>query len=547
MLSRLLLTDASGRVLQSIENAAFSETAFQQAATLGDALSLVPCTRLDEPGSVTLRYATEGLLPLSRRLPEMDDAVFYAFVERLVHVLLGVHLAKGFSISAVVTNFECIYCDSSNVPRLLYTFQEPSENSSPQQRHVLTQLRQLAHVRTPQTAELWECIDDPFCDLFVLNTFFSLRAAKPSGGSVTVMPRQAPFRGNQPARPEKPEDSGIINAVRGSISMVSSQSSSMPPRPAPVPVFGMDQPTQDEPAVPGERDFVRGGALKPPSAPAFGIDQPTQDAPASNSLRHPAAEASLAVGIDQETADEAIPYEPRPEPRVLPRIDPAPVKTPPDGSAPIGPAPAPSAHKIPEGVSPHAWQAYLDQKAAFWRTLGLLTAGLAGTVLLGLVIGAFTGFLGVLLYLMLVLLSGAVLMSRGYLDALRPYHKPKPVQPEPQAPDIEAVFSVRIKLRSTNLTSPVEITVRQQNQLIGSDKRYCVASLPFKGVSRRHFRIISTKVAGHTDYAIRDEGSKNGTELNGQFLEPGKEYPLHVGDRITLAHRYVFVVCSDAY
>ena len=46
---------------------------------------------------------------------------------------------------------------------------------------------------------------------------------------------------------------------------------------------------------------------------------------------------------------------------------------------------------------------------------------------------------------------------------------------------------------------------------------------------------------------IRDEGSKNGTRLNDQKLEVGVEYPMKIGDIITLAGRYQFKVVSDAY
>ena len=93
----------------------------------------------------------------------------------------------------------------------------------------------------------------------------------------------------------------------------------------------------------------------------------------------------------------------------------------------------------------------------------------------------------------------------------------------------------------------VEITIRQQTQLLGSDARQCLSPLKFKGISRRHCSIISEQGAGHMEYYIRDEGSKNGTKLNGEILQPGMRYPLHIGDRITLATQYVFEVGSDAY
>lgn len=554
-MSHLLLTDTSGRLVQSIENAAFSEMAFQQAAVSGGALSLVPCTRQDEQGRITLRYSTENLIPLSRRLPEMDSAVFYSFLERFVHILLGIHLAKGFSIGGIVTDFEFMYCDLSDNPLLLYTFQEPCDDSAPQQRQVLLQLRQLVSVRTPETAELWKCIDDPFCDLFVLNTFFSLRTAKPNGGSVTVVPRQAPFRGAQPARSEESEDSGIINAVRGSINMVSKQSSFTSPETSYTcaPGFDMDQPTQDESNA-SQKTTKRMTADTPNAQAhtgfAIGMDQSTADDPAyqpfSANPRMPQADAPTSVaprGTGRHTDDA--------EQRVLSQSTLAVSqktltdipKLPATASVQL----APHTRKIPDGIPVDEWQEYLKKRDAFWRAFGLLIGGMVCAAMLGMVIGAFGGFVGVLLYLMVAMLGVAVLINRGRLDALRPFKKPKPLQPEPKAPNIEAVFSVRIKLRSTNLTSPMEITVRHQDQLIGSDRRCCSSPLPFEGISRRHFRIISTKVAGHTDYSIRDENSTNGTELNGQRLKPGKDYPLHVGDRITLAHRYVFVVCSDAY
>jgi hypothetical protein len=50
-------------------------------------------------------------------------------------------------------------------------------------------------------------------------------------------------------------------------------------------------------------------------------------------------------------------------------------------------------------------------------------------------------------------------------------------------------------------------------------------------VSRLHAKIVSQ---GNGNYALKDEGSANGTKVNGQLVNKYQTYPLQEGDRIQL-------------
>jgi pSer/pThr/pTyr-binding forkhead associated (FHA) protein len=50
-------------------------------------------------------------------------------------------------------------------------------------------------------------------------------------------------------------------------------------------------------------------------------------------------------------------------------------------------------------------------------------------------------------------------------------------------------------------------------------------------VSRLHASIVNT---GNGSYALKDEGSANGTKVNGQMVNKYQTYPLQEGDRIQL-------------
>ncbi|MBN1485438.1 MAG: FHA domain-containing protein, partial [Chloroflexia bacterium] len=69
----------------------------------------------------------------------------------------------------------------------------------------------------------------------------------------------------------------------------------------------------------------------------------------------------------------------------------------------------------------------------------------------------------------------------------------------------------------------------------------CGLTLPDRQVSRHHATIY--RRGGQ--YMLRDEGSRNGTLLNGQMMR--LPYALHDGDEIRLAARYRLIfVASEA-
>jgi pSer/pThr/pTyr-binding forkhead associated (FHA) protein len=53
-------------------------------------------------------------------------------------------------------------------------------------------------------------------------------------------------------------------------------------------------------------------------------------------------------------------------------------------------------------------------------------------------------------------------------------------------------------------------------------------------VSARHAKIVANPVTG--DFVLHDNGSRNGTELNGVKLEPGEAKPLSDDDTIKMGH-----------
>ncbi|MBQ6399576.1 MAG: FHA domain-containing protein [Clostridia bacterium] len=182
-------------------------------------------------------------------------------------------------------------------------------------------------------------------------------------------------------------------------------------------------------------------------------------------------------------------------------------------------------------------------KKHLWIPFVLLIA-VAGAALLG---GAFAGAVGVIFVLILAAATTGILTATGKLRGFLRPRKPKKNLPELDAPELTSVYTVKLRLKSTNLPKPVEITIRKEEQLLGCDSVLCIQPLPYKGISHRHCTIISKHQHGHTTYFVRDEGSKNGTKLNDRKLDPGIDYPLQIGDLITLAGRYQFKVLSDAY
>ena len=188
------------------------------------------------------------------------------------------------------------------------------------------------------------------------------------------------------------------------------------------------------------------------------------------------------------------------------------------------------------------------QAMSKWKSrLWIPFAAAFGLVLLILLGGAFAGAFGVVFLILAAAAAIAILFATGKMKWLALPRKPQKQLPQRGTPELTSVYSVRLRLKSMNLPKPVEVVIRKEEQLIGCDKNHCIQPLDYKGISHRHCMIISRYQHGHTEYYIRDENSKNGTRLNERKLDPGVEYPLQIGDVVTLAGRYQFRVLSDAY
>jgi pSer/pThr/pTyr-binding forkhead associated (FHA) protein len=72
--------------------------------------------------------------------------------------------------------------------------------------------------------------------------------------------------------------------------------------------------------------------------------------------------------------------------------------------------------------------------------------------------------------------------------------------------------------------------VRKESLSIGRSRESDIF-LEDLAVSRLHASILNM---GNGNYALKDEGSANGTKVNGQLVNKYQTYPLQEGDRIQL-------------
>jgi len=190
--------------------------------------------------------------------------------------------------------------------------------------------------------------------------------------------------------------------------------------------------------------------------------------------------------------------------------------------------------------------AYNAHKAQMKRKIWIVPVFIAAVAVVAILIAALLSVPIMLLFLLLVVLGVTILAAMGKLKWLKFVKKPKIQKFEMEMPEMAPIHSVHICLRSKNLATPVEITIRDAVQYIGSDDKLCRVPLHFKGVSHRHLIISCQTKSGNSQYFVTDQGSKNGTKLNGQVLKPYETYSLNFGDVITIARLYEFQVCSDA-
>jgi len=98
-------------------------------------------------------------------------------------------------------------------------------------------------------------------------------------------------------------------------------------------------------------------------------------------------------------------------------------------------------------------------------------------------------------------------------------------------PDRFASMGLRLEVRSLWTAAATVSGARfefDQTRVVIGRRRGADVILPHAAVSQLH-ATIETRGTG---YAVRDEGSTNGTRVNGQRIAPGRPKPLRSGDRI---------------
>ena len=188
----------------------------------------------------------------------------------------------------------------------------------------------------------------------------------------------------------------------------------------------------------------------------------------------------------------------------------------------------------------------MDPKKAFWESVSRIAVYAVAAAVLAILTGAFLGGTGIILIILAAAVGLALLFRQGYLTLKWP-KKPDAAAEQPAAPNVEKIFTVRLRMISQNLATHQEVIIRENNQIIGSDPSVCRSPVSYRGISRKHCRISCKRAGGHEEYFITDLGSTNGTQLNGEKLKPNMPYSLKLGDHVTLAGKYDFKISSDAY
>lgn len=500
-MARFILTDQQGNHIMMLDDLPFDEAAFDKALSTGSPLASLEYQPQGE--DVICAYDLKGMTSLKERLSKADGKGFAGLAEKLIQSLYALYQKGKVPLSFVVMDLGAIYVDGADTFRFLLAGTAPDQGVQ-SALPLIGQLREMAQVKlsSDTDADLLAALDDPFVSLFSLRSYFS---------------------------DHRPVGAADVQQV------------------------GSEAPSEPKPAFPWQGESRQAPKPQPRSfspAPQPAPPRPVPPAPAPA----PASDAApmLIYGGDEATRYEGAPSAPfdRPAP---PAPAPAPRQAPPP-PAPEKPKKAKKSAKPPKAPKPPKRR---KEKSVRSREPGqpfsiahsymILGAALVLWIVIGLVVLALLGGFGLFIYVLLSLLLFAWLISRGKLQRFRFRKRKEIAVPTVAPPSIDSVFNVSIKLCSRNLNRAVEVTIRQQDQMVGSDEKSCPVALPYKGISRKHFSILSKVNAGHTEHFIRDENSRFGTQLNGQELEKRKYYPLRIGDRITLANRYTFEVRSDAY
>lgn len=533
---------------------------------------LLPETEEDGE-SVLLKYGIEGMKSLSETAANLDDPAMAETLRELTERLLSLS-GYGLDITQVLTAFDHVMLSVDGIRLVCLCSVKIAAESADDRKTVIRQARQLVSGRE-SLEDLAGFLANPYCSLQALmGKLGNEKKAGKAGKTPEAKPEQKPVisaAAEKPAAtaaPELPDSAG--NPVQeaappaeapqaaGSIPGAEPIAPEAPPETPFMPMQGVaSEPEKDQPFVstigspagktpepkqaPAEES--KAPEVRRAPAPARFVHSGADDATVDDSFvnRPQAGAAAGRRGMDDATVDDSWRPEPsagRPEKNASGEKKEKPGKEKPEKEKP-GKAKKPEQKKQPAARKPLP-------KAGFGQSVLILLGIVILAAALCVVAGAFLGAAGIALVLLFAAVGTAFLFSRGMLT-LKTSGKQEENAPPPVAPDVGDVFTVRLRMISQNLATHQELIIRENNQIIGRDPQSCRVTVNYSGVSREHCRISCKKTGGHEEYFITDLGSKNGTKLNGERLEPDMPYPLKLGDHVTLAGKYDFKISSDAY
>ncbi len=539
---------------------------------------------------IELRYNLSGMTSVNEAADSMTDEAFLRSLETLTDCLLSLP-EYGLDIGQIMTAMDRVMLSEGDVKLICLCTQPDAREKANATRSVLLQIKQLAAERQG-LEELNSLLANPYCSVQAIQgRLRKMNEAQPATSTSQVnpvsqvpveSPVKAPQAGVQPEVPQPAAFNPVHSADQPATSAPASDQPAFSNQPVFTPMNGgnpfsqasapfvpMSGPAVPQPAQPAPRTTAEpvmsepSPQLRMDSSIHFGINEQTmvEETPGFGSIGPGSAnEATVAEfpspsSYQASSPDEMTVVEGQ-QPAAGRRDMNAPTPSGTEGGNPEreekkekdrkSKPEKPEKKKKAKPEPARRPQTYEERKSFFWQNMIKLAGIVAVAVFLGIIAGAFLSSAALIVVILLAAVLITFLLSRGYLTLSWP-KKPEPGKTPPTAPDVEDVFTVRLRLISQNLATRQEVIIRENDQIIGSDPNVCRVPVNQRGVSRRHCKISCVRTSGHEEYFITDLDSKNGTHLNGEKMEPNVAYPLKLGDHVILAGKYDFRVGSDAY
>lgn len=539
----------------SIKTDLFDKGLLETLRSRNDIGFLIMPETTEQEGTVELYYDLSGMTSLSEASSGQSDEIFFQTLERLIDHILSLP-EYGLDAGRIMITADRVMLSCGEVKLICLCTQSDAREKQNASRVIIQQIGQLSADRKGME-ELNNLLANPYCSLQAVQG--RLKKMNESRHSPTDEPAVLSAGSNSPKEEAPVSDS--IQAVSSEQPVFTPMNTKSGPEqrsPLFVPMFG-ESFHQTAP-----QDVSEPAVLKQVSAPSIsqsihvGINEETivEETPDFRNVNqngvNKANVTDFTPPLTYQTAgpDEMTVVDDPDASMGQQNTNPPSIseekgkKT--DKEKNTDQNGEPTQRKPKEEPDVYRPRTYEELKSFFWQNVIKLAGIAAGAAFLGIIAGAFLGNAALIVIILITAVLITFLFSRGYLSLSWP-KKPAAGETPPAAPDVSDVFTVRLRLISQNLPTRQEVIIRQNDQIIGSDPNVCRVPVKQRGISRRHCKISCVRTSGHEEYYITDLGSKNGTNLNGERMEPNVAYPLKLGDHVTLAGVYDFRVGSDAY